>query len=107
MKYLGRIITANNSDSHIERAISSANKTCSFLKLISGCTFGISPRKGLLLHKAFVRSKLEYACPLFSKLSKTVIDKIKTLTNLNLRKVLGLIVESETELVLQQPPLPN
>ena len=102
IKYLGRIVAANNSaKSHVNFVIEKTKKTCRFLSILSGCRFGINPRRAIHLYKAFARSKIEYAASSFANLLKSAVKSIKTCTNNFLRRSLGLIRSTPTQTLYQ------
>lgn len=92
IKYLGLTIASNNSTKdHVANTVSAIGRRSNFLKILSGCNFGIDPRKALLLYKSIIRSKIEYASSTFSNMGDTYVRKLRTCANDFLRRALGLI----------------
>ncbi|XP_046803853.1 uncharacterized protein LOC124419265 [Lucilia cuprina] len=90
--YLGRVISSNNSIMpHVDKIVEKVNRTSFFLNAISGCTYGIDPKRALIFYKAFIRSKIEYAASSFANISKTALAKLQSTNNAHLRRALGLI----------------
>lgn len=68
IRYLGRIISNKNSKYTQRVLCRRQNPTCAFISLLGGCNN--IPTKDQLLHRVFVRSRLEYDCFLLNKMSK-------------------------------------
>ncbi|XP_075150808.1 uncharacterized protein LOC142224915 [Haematobia irritans] len=97
IKFLGMMITPNGSmGDHIDRTIAAVDRKCNFLKILSGCTFGIDPTRSLHFYRAFARSKIEYGAAVLSNLTKTSDKKLTRCQNNFLRKSLGLIRSTNT-----------
>ncbi|XP_059217681.1 uncharacterized protein LOC131994810 [Stomoxys calcitrans] len=92
IKYLGFIISANGSArDHVEGTVADLSRRVNFMKILSGCRFGIDPRRALIIYKAVVRSKIEYAGAAFSHAGITHLRKLRTCANEFLRRALGLL----------------
>ncbi|XP_037811414.1 uncharacterized protein LOC119615056 [Lucilia sericata] len=92
IKYLGRIVSANNSSlSHVTQAISKINRTCRFLNTTSGCLYGIHPARAIQFYRVYARSQLEYAASSFANLSGRALAKFQTQSNFHVRRALGLM----------------
>lgn len=102
IKYLGIHITASGSARvHVDETMYKVDHTCDFLKILSGCRFGVAPYRALHFYKAFARPKIEYGAAALSNLTKTAETRIKTCIHGWLRKSLGLIRSTPTPIIYQ------
>ncbi|XP_058981843.1 RNA-directed DNA polymerase from mobile element jockey isoform X3 [Musca domestica] len=100
IKYLGVTITSSGSAKvHMNESTSAVKSSCKFLKILSGCKFGINPSRALHFYKAFVRSKIEYGASSLSNLTKESENRLKTCIQESLRKALGLIRSTPTAII--------
>lgn len=100
IKYLGRYIASNNSPmKHVNHIVGDVKRSCAFLRLVNSIRTGINPSRALQLYRCFARPKLEYAISSFSNLSKKASSKIDSCVNDILRKSLGLLRSTPTNVV--------
>lgn len=97
IKYLSRIIAANNSTTeHVRSVANDIKRTCGFFHILNNRRIGIDPNRALQLYRTMIRPKLEYALSSFANMSLKSMNTFQVLANDFLRKGLGLLRSTPT-----------
>ena len=78
-----------NYNAHVLYLRDSCNKRTNILKAIGNRHFGCSRNTLRRVYVAFIRSKMEYGCPIFGRLSDKNLQILEVVQNKNLRIILG------------------
>ena len=94
--------------SHIDYLQHDCNRRLDILKTLASTTWGASRKMLRIFYVAYIRSKIEYGCEVYSVASSMEFDKINKIQNAALRIILGArkttpLISLETECHL--PPL--
>lgn len=82
VKFLGIVIVQNGSQKgHIDSTVLGVDRMCSFVKIVSGCRFGIDSVRALTFYRAFVRSRVEYGASAVSSLTKWADERLRKCLN--------------------------
>ena len=89
-KFLGVIFDSKlNFKAHIDYVRKKCDKAINLLKVIAKMDWGADRSVLLRLYRAYVRSRMEYGCAVFSSARKSYLKKLEPIQNQGLRICLG------------------
>ncbi|XP_017780626.1 PREDICTED: uncharacterized protein LOC108565596 [Nicrophorus vespilloides] len=83
---------------HIGSLVRSCYQGVNILRALSGLDWGSDPRTLLMFFRGYVRSRLDYACGLYSFCAKALLDQLDRIQNQCLRICIGVL--SSTPLIV-------
>ena len=98
VKFLGVIFDKKLTwGPHIDRLKLNAKKALNIVKVVSSFDWGADRKSLLKLYDAVCRSKLDYACQIYSSACKTRLKELNVVHNLGLRICIGAYITSPIE----------
>ena len=108
-RYLGLVFDSKlNFKAHIDYLWQKCRQALNFLKVVSKMDWGADRVVLLRLYRAFVRSKLDYGCTVYSSARKSYLKKLLPIQNHGLRLCLGAFRTSPMQSLYveaNEPPL--
>ena len=98
VKFLGVIFDKGLTwDPHIKKLKDDVKKSLNILKVVSTYDWGADRKSLLRLYDSLCRSKLDYACQIYSSASKSLLKQLDVVHNLGLRICTGALRTSPVE----------
>ena len=101
VKFLGVIFDSKLTfGPHIDDLVSKTKKSLNILKVVSSFNWGADRTSLLRLYSALCRSKMDYACQIYSAACRTHLKKLDVVHNQGLRLCTGAYITSPIESLL-------